>query len=299
MQKKQIDQYDMLLSQENHFDDNEALWISNAPIAVTKTLISSKIALIAKEVAIQLSNPTGITATKSNVRTDLEERGFQISAALCAFGATEEKKDLFNRSKFVRSEFYKFREAELLGVISNLHRDATTELANLASYGVTEQALDELLTSNHAFGLIMKNPQAAIAKRKAATDKIAVMLPEIITLLETRMDNLMVGLRATQPQFVEIYTNLRALRSTQVTHLSLTVTTVEAETNKPIAKVNLEIVGEKISRVSSERGYNTIQNLTAGSHQIVAMHPNYVSKTTNFTIVSGETTELLLILERA
>jgi len=299
MLKTQIDNYDMFLSQENLFEDNPTLWSGNAPIVAVKTLVSSKIDVLAENAAIQLLNPSGITADKKNVRTTLENQGFVLCSAICSYAAAGNKMELYNRSKFVKSDFTRFRDAELVGVVTNLHRDATAELANLAPFGVTASVLTSILASNNAFGLIMKNPEMAIAKRKGATDKIAVLIPEITEILETRMDNLMVGLQATQPQFVDMYHNVRALNSTQVNPLSLTVTTVEAVTNVPVAKANLEIVGEGIFRVSSERGYNTVQNLTAGPHQILATHPNFVSQTINFSIVSGETTELIVVLERA
>lgn len=71
MIKPQIDQYDMLLSVENHFDDQPTAWSGNAPIAASKTLLSAKIDEIAVQVALQLVNPTGITAEKNQIRNSL------------------------------------------------------------------------------------------------------------------------------------------------------------------------------------------------------------------------------------
>ncbi|MES2544807.1 MAG: hypothetical protein V4548_07970 [Bacteroidota bacterium] len=299
MQKTQIDQYDMLLTVENHFDDNPTLWNANVPVTAAKTLLSAKIDAIATEVALQLVNPTGITIDKANLRTDLENKGYVLSAALSGYAsATPNKTELYNRVHFAKSDFPRFREAELIGIITNLHRDATAELANLAPYGVTAAILTALLNANNAFGVIMKNPNEAIARRKSATDKIADLLPDVLLFLETRLDNLIVGLTTAQPQFVTMYSSLRALNSTATNPLSLTITTLEAVTNLPIANVNIELVGEGITRVSSDRGYNTVQNLVSGNHQLGTSHPNFVSQTIPFTVVSGETTELVVVLER-
>lgn len=300
MQKTQIDQYDMLLTVENHFDDNPTLWSANAPLAAAKNLFSTKIDEIAAEVATQLINPVGITIDKTNLRNELQSKALAISAAISGYAAaTPGKNDLYNRVHYTKTDFDRFREAELIGVITNLHREVTAEFTNLAPYGVTATTLNSLLATNNAFGTIMKNPNEAIAKRKAATDKIAVLLPEAITIAETRLDNLIVGLNGTQPQFVEMYTNVRALNSTATNPLSLTITTLNAVTNEPIANANLEILGQAIIRVSGDRGYNTVQNLVAGPHQILVTHPNYATQTVPFTIVSGETTELVILLESA
>ena len=170
-------------------------------------------------------------------------------------------------------------------------------MANLAPYGITAALLTTYNTTLAAFAAIMKNPIGAIAKRKEATEKIEDFIVEIADILDTRMDNLIGMLNVPQPSFVGIYKNLRAVNATGSNQLSLTITTLNAVSNDPIPNVNLELVGEGITRVSSERGYNTITNLVAGSHQIKAMHPNYKPKAETFTVVTGETTELVLLLD--
>jgi hypothetical protein len=297
MQKRQIDNYDMFLAVENHFDDNPLLWNTNVPITTTKTLFSSKIDGLATQVALQLVNPTGITADKDKARTALEDQAFSLSSAVCGYASVTGKGDLYKRCHYTKSDLLRFRDAELLGVCTNLAADCNAELANLAPYGVTAAILTTFNTALTAFGAIMKNPVSAIAKRKGATEKIEDFIVEIADILNTRMDNLIVGLTATQPAFVETYNNLRTINATGSNQLSLTITTLNAVSNDPIPNVNLELVGEGITRVSSERGYNTITNLVAGSHQIKAMHPNYKPKTETFTVVTGETTELVLLLE--
>jgi len=297
MIKTQIDQYDMLLAVENHFDDHLTLWNTNAPITATKTLISSKIDALAEQVALQLLNPTGVTIDKNNARINLENQVFTLSSALSGYANISNKMELYQKVRYTKTDLVRYRDAELLGIATNLHRDATTELGNLAAYGVNASVLANFLTAINTFGTVMKNPTEAIAKRKSATEKIAIMLPEIIELLTNRMDHLVVMLQATQSAFVSTYNNVRALNSTAVNPLSLTITCLNKATNEPIPNVQLEIVGEGINRISSERGYNTIQNLVSGSHQISATHPNFKTQTLTFNIVSGETTELVIELE--
>lgn len=297
MQKRQIDNYDMFLAVENHFDDNPLLWNTNVPITATKTLLSSKIDAMAAQVALQLVNPTGITDEKEKIRTSLEDQTLLISGNTSGYAQIVGKSELYKRVFYTKTDIARFRDAEFIGVCTTLAADATTELANLAPYGITAAVLTTYSTTVAAFGAIMKNPAGAIAKRKEATEKIEDFIVEIVDILDTRMDNLIGMLNATQPSFVGIYKNLRAVNSTGSNQLSLTITTLNAVSNEPIANVNLELVGEGITRVSSERGYNTITNLVAGSHQIKAMHPNYKPKTATFTVVTGETTELVLLLE--
>lgn len=298
MTKQQIDQYDMLLAVENHFEDNTKVWNSNIPVSNAKALLSQKLDALAQEVAQQLINPSGITQAKAEVRSQLEKQCYTLAAALRGYASVQEKDDLYKRADISSTDFLRYREAELIGVVVNLIADGRDVLAELEDYGVSRNSLDDLETLNLNFGNLMKDPDAAIAKRKKATDKIAELLPEALEILATRLDNLIVSLQDSQQEFVNIYNNLRQIQDTAVNPLAFTITTLEAETNVPVAGVELEIVGENIHRISSERGYNTVQNIPAGPHNISASHPNYIPVTLPFSIVSGETTELLVSLTR-
>ena len=297
MQKRQIDNYDMFLAVENHFDDNPLLWNTNVPITTTKTLLTTKIDGLATQVALQLVNPTGITDEKEKIRTSLEDQTLLISGNISGYSKIVGKSELYKRVFYTKTDIARFRDAEFIGICTTLAADATAELANLAPYGITAALLTTYNTTLAAFAAIMKNPIGAIAKRKEATEKIEDFIVEIADILDTRMDNLIGMLNVPQPSFVGIYKNLRAVNATGSNQLSLTITTLNSVSNDPIPNVNLELVGEGITRVSSERGYNTITNLVAGSHQIKAMHPNYKPKAETFTVVTGETTELVLLLE--
>lgn len=297
MLKTQIDNYDMYLAVENHFDDNPTLWNTNVPVDATKTLLSTELDILATQIALQLIDPTGITVDKDKARMTLETEAFTLSAAISGFASVTGRSDLYNRTNYNKTTLSRYRDAELVGVCTNLSADCTTELASLAPYGVAAAQITSFNSAIANFGTIMKNPTEAIAKRKLATDKIQEKITGIAILLSTRLDNLMVGLRATQPVFVDTYTNLRAINSTGSHPLSLTITTLNAKTNEPIPHVKLEIVGEGITRTSSARGYNTVINLVAGEHTITATNPKYVHKSEHFIIVSGETTELVLLLD--
>ena len=177
-------------------------------------------------------------------------------------------------------------------------KDLEPMVVELETFGVTADTLQDLDVANTTFGNLMKNPTEAIAKRKAATDKIATLLPPLMEFLTTRMDNLIVAISDAQPEFVDIYYNVRTINDTATNPLSLTITTLEAGTQMPVPSAQLDIVGEGITRISSDRGYNTVQNLAAGPHDLSATHPNFESQTVHFNIVSGETTELVVQMVR-
>jgi hypothetical protein len=294
MEKNQIDQYDMLLSTENHFDDNTAIWTTNVPIATAKTLFTSKIKAIGEQYAIQLLNTAGVTETKDANRQILEEQAFIIAAAVSGYANAVGKKDLYRVTNFTKSDLVHFRDATLLGECVNINREAGNEIANLAPYGVLPATLTAFGTAMTNFSTSMKNPTGAIGRRKEATDKLAILIPDAIEFLNMRMDKLVVALTATQPAFVGIYNNVRAINSSPTNTISLTTTCINSVTTLPIQKVKLSIVGENLDRVSNESGSNVFQNIPEGTHTLVATLGGYNDYTIDFVVVSGLTTELAI-----
>jgi hypothetical protein len=294
MEKNQIDQYDMLLSIENHFDDNNVVWATNVPIATTKTLLTNKLRTIGEQYAIQLLNPAGITENKEFTRQVLEDQAFIICAAVGGYANIAGKKELFRITNFTKTDLARFRDAQLLGECVNINRETNIEIANLAPYGILPATLTAFTTAMNNYSAAMKNPTGAIAKRKAATDKLAVLLPEAIEILAMRLDKLIVALTASQPAFVDIYNNVRTINSSPTNTISLTTVCLNSVTSTPLEKVKLSIVGENLDRQSNATGTNIFQNITEGTHTLTATLPGYEDYTIDFVVVSGITTELVI-----
>jgi hypothetical protein len=297
MLKTQIDSYDMVLSVENHFDDDPTLWRDNQPVTETIGALSNKVNLLSEQIAIQIANPTGITQAKEILRKELEESAVVIGAGTNAYAYITNNPELKERTHMAKSVLARYRDAELTNVCINLLTDCREHRADLEPYGVTDELLDKFEQKLNSFQAIMKNPTDAIGKRKAATEKIPGMLTDISDLLKNRMDNLMTAFESFAPEFVAIYFNVRKINSTGSRHLSLTISTIDAATQKPIANAKLEVVGKDIKRVSSKRGYNKVANLSEGVYQLNVSNPLYRPVTVPFTVVSGETTQLVVQLE--
>jgi hypothetical protein len=296
MEKIQLDQLDMLQAVENHFNDNPAPWTGNVPIAAAKTLLSQKIVGITTQYAIQLINTTGIAEDKEAIRGVLEDKLFVVSSAVSGYADTLANKDLYRRTYFARSSFTKMNGAELIGTTIDMINDANAEMPNLAPYGVLPATITSLTTTMNAFSAIKANPEEAIFRRKAATEKITELLPEAITLLGNRMDNLVVAIEATQEAFVDIYRNARLISSSPTTTNSLTTTCVDGTTNIPIKGVVLLVTPSNDRRTSPASGLNIFKNLPEGNTIIVATHPEYEAKMIDVILVNNQTKEVVIEL---
>ena len=296
MTRDQIDIFDMSLSVENLMNDNVPIWTSNAPISAAKTVLSDKITAIAKQMNIQIANTTGITVDKDGLRTKLEAQAFTISAAISGYASTISNQTLYVRIHYTKTDLMRYRDAELIGICTNLYTDTNTHIANLAPYGITAANLSTFQTAIAAFAQAMKNPTEAIAKRKGATEQLAILIPQLTEWLRTTMDNLIIALTATSPDFVKTYQNVRLIDNSPSFHFSLTTSCLDAATQSPIAGVKLAIPSLSISRTSGATGYNTYRGIPEGTHQMEVSQPNYISQTVTFTVVAGQTTELAILL---
>jgi hypothetical protein len=299
MTKSQIDQYDMVLSTEKCLIENEALYADNAPLMKSKAIFSAKITELAAQIALQLINTTGLTEDKSAVRQRLEDTAFVLGAAGCGYASAIAHNDLYNRCYLTKTGLTRFKDTELVGICTDLQFTVTINMEGMAPFGISEAAIVAFKELIEKFMTVMKNPTEGIAKRATATANIARLLPEIMELLNTRLDNNMVIMSLLQPDFYSTYTNVRQIISSPTSVMSLTTTVLDEVDQAPVANVKIEIVGENIHRTSSPRGYNTIINLTEGNHKLTTSHPNYATQTVDFTVVSGETTELLVLLKKA
>ncbi len=296
MNKEQIDIFDMGLAVQNHFDDNSSAWTTNVPLSTAKATLDAKIGAIAQQHAIQLVNTTGITDNKEIIREILEQQAYTISSGTSGYASVINNQDLYNRTHYTKTDLLHFREAELLGVCTNLRSDANAEIANLAPYGIMPATLTAFATAINNFGTIMKNPVEATAKRKAATEKIAVLIPDLSNFLNTTMDNLVVALATTQAQFVDVYHNVRLINSSPTNNWSLTTTVLDSVTEQPIAGAEIKLLEAGIERTTGGSGFNTYINLAAGDHTIEVTHPNYQPQTLTTTVVDGQTTELAIMM---
>jgi len=299
MQKEQVNRYNMLLTVEFHFDDNAPIWTSNIPISDVKTALSNIIDQITAAATQQGKNSTGTTKNKALLRTDLEEKGLFLSEALSAYAAANHGQDImYDEVHIPKSTFPRFREDELLVKIENLNASALLVLENLEPYGVTQQTLTDMMAAREAFFQITRRPVEIASSHKTATDIIPTLLNQAEALLDNQMDNLVGVLKATQPEFVSTYFNDRKIHHIGVRTLSLEILTLDASTNSPLAEAHIEIVGKGIKRISSDKGQNRVQNLLEGYYTLSVSHPDFVSQTIPFTIITHETTQLVIEMQK-
>jgi hypothetical protein len=297
MTNNQHNRLNMIQSVHNYLNNNITIINTNVPTMATKILLDQKIAELLAHHAIQLQNSTGIAEDKKNKRAILMQKALALSALICAYASIGDNTALYNENHFTKSGLILLSDYKLTGVCGYLVISLENNLASLQPFGIDANDIINFKNAIDSFAAVINTPSKSITKRNKSTQAIANLLTEITTLLEQRLDNNLVVFETAHPMFVGTYRKLRRVGKTPTRTLDLVVQTISKTNQQPIEKAKLKIADKKGFRLSSKMGKNIFLNLKQGQHQLTVSHPNYQTKTVDFTVVDNETTKIVVALE--
>lgn len=153
----------------------------------------------------------GFANEKAYALEALGDAAFEVAAAVHAYAVTTQEFALEGRVDFSRTSIVMGREASILARARDIHAVATEELANLADYGVTTARLTDLLTKIEAFADAQSKPRQQIAKGSAATRSLEARFQTADTILNKRLDKLVVRFKTSAPDFYNAYQTARSI----------------------------------------------------------------------------------------
>lgn len=140
-------------------------------------------------------------------------RRLKSPRAVHAFAVTTEDFALEGRVDFSRSTLVYGREAAVLARVRDIHAAATTHLAKLADYGITQAKLTALKKKIDAFEAALAKPRQQIATSSAATQTLAQQFTMADTILNKRLDKLVYQFKDSAPDFFNAYQTARSIVS--------------------------------------------------------------------------------------
>lgn len=133
--------------------------------------------------AVALQGPA-----KSGARDRLADATFSLSQAVAAWAEDEGDLALADQVAFTRTDLRTNRQQTLLDRAALVHDAARDHLADLGDYDVSKDHVDALDALIAAFAAALGQPRHAVAERKAQTEAIERLFPEIDRLLTRRLD---------------------------------------------------------------------------------------------------------------
>lgn len=193
-------------------ESNQSVW-ENLPAFVTAAGEFTGLIPEIQALAQTQASRAGAANEKAYTLAALGEAAFEISAAVHAYAVTTQDYALEGRVDFSRSTIGYGREATVLARVRDIHAAATTELADLTDYGVTQAKLTALKKKIDAYEATLAKPRQQIATGSAATQSLQGKFNEADAILTKRLDKLVFQFKASAPDFFTAYQTARNIVS--------------------------------------------------------------------------------------
>jgi hypothetical protein len=192
-------------------DAAQAIWTPLAAFATHYTAFLAKTGLIQQLAAAQAADRTGAARDKAGIQETLADAVLTIGGALTAYATVKGDQTLKEKVDLSRYAFLRQRDVEMAGTADLIHSEASSRLALLAPYGVTQLLLDDLDDKIDAYSAIAEAPRAGIAGRKTLTTQLEQEFRKADVILRDILDRLALQFKTTAPTFHSDYTNARII----------------------------------------------------------------------------------------
>lgn len=209
MKKSTANKLNMYGSVLSVLNDHQTNWQGIPAFVSAKTAFETKLNLLRVRVTEQLGATTGVAIDKRLRITDLRERMLPVQHALFLLGRAAGDVLLRERNNLTKTDLDELRLNQLAARCAELKQDMDTYGTQLAAYGVTTQALDELIPLLETVSEVNNSTRQAIIKRKGITKSIRDLENELNELLRVEFDRLILVFKQSHPAFVEAYNNAR------------------------------------------------------------------------------------------
>lgn len=267
------------------------------------TLFTSGINQIHGIAEIQLTDKSGVTASKNTLKASLVAASYEMSSKLCAYAIINSNSILLNEMHFTET-LLKFSPDNILKEHCQLIYDrANANAAALVPYGVSAQVIANLLSTLNSFIAYIPKPRLSRNEKTQATKQLKLQF----LILEdsiSKIDALVETVRYSQPTFYSGYKASRKLINTGHRSISLKARVTDASDNKPLKGAHVKLLlaedvkGKVIERKTAEKGGVRVSNLTEGKYLISVNLPGYITKEMEVYISDSELANLAIPMAR-
>jgi hypothetical protein len=155
----------------------------------------------------------GPAADRRKALKHLGDEAHAIAGAVHALAVDTDDASLALRTKLSRTKVTQGGNAAVVARCKAIHQAAVGNAEELKDYLVTAGDLTSLKKRIDGFDALKTRPREKIATSSAATKRLPRLFRQVATLLNSRIDKLMVKLKAAQPDFYGEYRASRVVVS--------------------------------------------------------------------------------------
>lgn len=200
----------MYLSTEKTLEENAAFFISVPAIGTCHEEFNVIIERI-KVLGQTQETKNGFAKSRTTALNNLGDAAHEIAGAVHAFAVETGDETLAARVNFSRTAITAGRDSSVLSRCREIQTAASQNLAALTDYPITATDVNGLKKKADAFEKLQVKPRQGTAVSKAATSQLPGLFRKATTLLNGRLDRLMVRFKKSNPDFYNEYQTARAI----------------------------------------------------------------------------------------
>ncbi len=216
MDDNQLEQVGMFVKVKTFLNKKTSELAATPAIAGTiQPALISKINDILEEDEDASSSISGNTELKRNLRSAVEDKGFEIAAACVAYyKITVPNPPLRAKCEFERSDLDRMRDAVLYVKIQKVHEIADPIKALLSDFGVVAADVNDLGTALTSYLAELEGPRDAIGERSASGKQVDRLIADAKEIITEQLDVVMKFYVTNNPELHDYYLTARAIDGT-------------------------------------------------------------------------------------
>ncbi len=251
---------------------------------------------------------TGSTELKRNLRTDAEDKGFEVAAACVAYYTiTVPNPVLRKKCEFQRSDLQppNTRDSDLYIKMKRVHTIAEPIKALLAPFGVVAADVDALDTALAAYFIQLEAPFDARGERQASGEQVDRLFVQAMELLTEQLDVVMKFYVTNNPELHDYYLHARSIDQTgggpipdEDETITIASATFTGDTFSPEVNENSRyvITSGASNGAQLNIGFSNMLGMFSGPFKTVdpgttldekAVDLGYIAGTTNFIVLQN------------
>jgi hypothetical protein len=253
---------------------------------------------------------SGIKDNKDLLRIDLVTKAYDVGKKTEVYAKMNNNAILAKEVHYSETELNKAADSKLKDKALLIYDRANSNLAALATYGITAAVLTTLKTAIDLFNAAIPTTRTGKTETKAATDQLKKLFKSDDDIL-AKFDLLVEVVRLSQPAFYSAYKDNRKVIDTANGSLALTALITDAITGEGIKgakatfvlqnganKAATDKIEKPIVKISALKGIFKIKSLADGIYIVTIEKTGYKTVTVTVNVANGDMTVLEIKLEK-
>ena len=261
----------------------------------------------------QEADKSGDTTAKKQLRATLIAQAIDVSRRVVAYATNVNNSALLALVNYTESDLKKASDQKLVSSCQVIRDNANTNVAALATYGVTAAIITTLQTSITNFNNTIPKGRVDTTDSGEAT-QLLVSLFKTLSANWAKIDTLVEMVRTSQPNFYNEYQKVRKVIETGTGSLPLKIQATNAQTGAPEANVTLTLIPtngllkaaaangngkSNIVKKTATGGGSNYKSVADGTYTVEAEKPGFKKVIETVNVVNGELTVLEIKMEKA